>query len=195
MNRRSVIQTCRVCKTEFPAKRSEVAKGHAIFCGKGCQRALSRDPVQIADRFWKKVSVGDAEACWDWQAHRDKDGYGTFWKLGTNVHAHRVAYALNIGDPGSFSVLHHCDNPPCCNPKHLFLGTPLDNMRDMIAKGRRPNVVGRAHSRAKLSDESVRTIRAASANGVSHAELGRRFGVHFVTIFDAVQRKTWKHVG
>lgn len=91
----------------------------------------------IAKRFWAKVNVTNAEGCWEWIGAVSPSGYGSFG-LGTKITApaHRVAFALSnclSVLPDKF-VCHHCDNPRCVNPFHLFLGTHTDNMRDMIAK-------------------------------------------------------------
>jgi hypothetical protein len=76
----------------------------------------------------------DPAQCWEWQRSRSRQGYG---RLGPRVYAHRLAYEVFIGPiPDGLHVLHHCDNPPCCNPAHLWSGTVADNMRDRDAKGR-----------------------------------------------------------
>ena len=75
--------------------------------------------------------------CIEWQGSRDRQGYGKAWKNGANARAHRVAWEEANGPiPEGMCVLHHCDNPPCINPDHLFLGTRGDNARDMVKKGR-----------------------------------------------------------
>jgi hypothetical protein len=82
---------------------------------------------------WIKVEDG----CWEWQGYRHPNGYGRVSWLGKVQWAHRVVWQLCFGDiPDDLWVLHHCDNPPCCNPEHLFLGTPKDNTQDSIRKGR-----------------------------------------------------------
>lgn len=78
------------------------------------------------------------EGCWEWNRGRDKDGYGKFWLDGRTEQAHRVAWETFRGPiPDGKIICHHCDNPPCVNPDHLFLGTHLDNTLDAEAKGRR----------------------------------------------------------
>jgi hypothetical protein len=79
------------------------------------------------------------DACWPWQGGRKVKGYGRLMRDYKDLQSHRVAWEETFGPiPDGLQVLHHCDNPPCCNPAHLFLGTPGDNVRDMVAKGRQP---------------------------------------------------------
>ena len=87
--------------------------------------------------FRKAVAVGSPDECWPWMNCTDEGGYGMF-KLGGAVRtaAHRLAYALDRGEPGKAHVCHHCDNPGCCNPNHLFLGTAKTNAQDKVQKGR-----------------------------------------------------------
>lgn len=96
-----------------------------------------------AERFWAKVdkSAG-ANACWPWTASRSPKGYGKFMLDGTPRVASRLAWQLTFGPiEDGFYVLHHCDNPSCCNPAHLWLGTKAENNADMIRKGRYKKIV------------------------------------------------------
>lgn len=143
-------------------------------------------------RFWNKVDrSGGDDACWIWTARARFAGYGQIWWHGHVERAHRVAYELGRGPiPDGLFVLHSCDNPPCCNPAHLFLGTSKDNSDDMIQKGRDLHFRGEQHGRCKLTDAQVAEIRERyAAGGVTQIQLGAEFGVAHSQISRIVTRK------
>ena len=144
---------------------------------------------------------GGVDACWPWTASKI-DGYGQIGILvdgrATNNLAHRVAYRLMVGGfDDALCVLHRCDNPPCCNPRHLFLGDRDVNAKDMVSKGRQRNgiVPGVRHGMAKVTDDIVRELRRAYAAGeASQPALARRFGLRQSSVWAILHRKTWAHV-
>lgn len=143
------------------------------------------------DRFWSKVDKGGD--CWVWTAGRIKRGYGRFRMYGRRYLAHRVAYLLSVGPiPDGMGVLHRCDNPPCCNPAHLFLGTDADNSRDMVTKGR--NAYGERSGTAKLCEADVMDMRYFHSTGMSFARLGSLYGVSERACRSAIERETWARV-
>ena len=127
----------------------------------------------IEQRFWPKVRRGLDNECWEWTGSDKGNGYGQVLCRGRVQSAHRVAFEIANGPiPSGLFVCHRCDNKRCCNPSHLFLGTPSDNVNDMHAKGRANHV-------RKLSVDDVLWIRWAKqyAGCTGHA-LGRAFGIH-----------------
>lgn len=142
--------------------------------------------MRLAERLWSKVAMRGEADCWEWQAGKSAAGYGRIsvgGAKGSNQYAHRVAWALTYGDPGESDVCHHCDNPGCCNPKHLFLGTAKDNMADKMRKGR-----ARV---AKLTRADVDRIRVLAASR-SQLEIGRLYGVSYSTIGSILRGRTWR---
>lgn len=134
------------------------------------------------EKFWSKVNILTDNECWIWTASKNKAGYGVTRYDSKKWTASRLAYFLSYDNFNpSLWVCHHCDNPPCCNPKHLFLGTPLDNAQDKVLKGR----CGPGSS--ILTIEDVVSIRSRS----NLLELAIEYGVKPGTIFDAIVKKSW----
>ena len=190
--------TCSECGIAFDRgyriSKTRAAKNQ--FCSKPCQgafvsREMSKD---VADLFWPKVSIGSQNECWEWCGHRHPFGYGWFNDKGRPTNAHRVAYALTHGPiPDGYFVCHSCDNPPCCNPSHLWLGTPAENTQDMDVKGRRVVVtrLGTSHHHAKLTPEIAKNIVASK---LSNKALAQKYGVTSSAIYNVRKGKSWGHV-
>lgn len=151
---------------------------------------LALAPPRASDppdaRFWAKVDKRGLDECWEWQAATNR--YGQFWIEGEFRGAHRVAWELTNGPiPTGMQVCHHCDNPPCVNPAHLFIGTALDNNRDRAAKGR--SAVNTPRN-TKLSLGDLAEIRKRYATGtVSQRVLAADFGVTQGHVSDIVNGK------
>lgn len=148
----------------------------------------------FADRFWSKVDPsGD---CWEWTAHRKSRGYGQFTvRKGQFYGAHNVSFALVHGPiPPGKVICHRCDNPPCVNPDHLFLGTQVDNAVDMLAKDRGNRARGAAQASARLTEDDVRAIRQAEKGRRYLRDLAEKYGVSVRTIQQVRRGATWRHV-
>lgn len=176
-----------------------------------CQPQLSRKVLLEGIVWIEKRTTKNAYGCWEWNLCRDRNGYGkTGLSRNGQTHwwrAHRIAWTLAHGYT-PLMVLHKCDNPCCCNPEHLFVGTALDNNRDSVAKGRNatgersgarlhPEMTPRGENqyKAKLSNTIVREARHQYKNGLaSQGQLARKYGVNQSTMYEAIHGITWKHV-
>ena len=154
-------------------------------------------PVQ--DRFWEKVDKSGA--CWLWRGAMYRRGYGVFRLNGKNLRAHKFSFEQQHGPiPAGMFVCHHCDTPRCVNPEHLFLGTPADNVRDMMAKGRarftgptQPRKHERHHF-AKLSELSVQRLRIVG-RALTQERLAALLGMSKQAISAVQRRECWRDLG
>lgn len=148
----------------------------------------------LLDLFWSRTKKTDT--CWIWTAARSSAGYGQLRYGGKIILIHRLSYELFIGPiPDGIFVCHKCDNPPCCRPDHLFLGTAFDNTKDCAQKGRTRNYeIGRGKNRGehhpyhKLTEADVRAIRADPG---SLSNIAKRFGMSVAAIHAIKQRRNW----
>jgi len=153
-------------------------------------------------RFWGRVDrPAGRKNCWQWTGAKTAFGYGILmWHGLPQQRTHRVSWELAYGPiPSGMFVLHHCDNPACVRPNHLFLGTQTDNQRDMRAKHRaaKPPIrdqAGQANPASKLTDAAVLAIRALSSEGVQHQIIARAFRVAPSAVSLIVNGKRWRHV-
>lgn len=157
--------------------------------------------ITTEQRFWAKVQKTDS--CWMWVGAKGRKGYGVFGKGDGSKNlfrAHRYSYELHIGPiPEGLFVCHHCDNPACVNPEHLFTGTVQDNADDRIRKGRkggggsgpRP---GENHPSAILTEIKVIEIRKKREDGIRLMPLAKEYGVTKAQISHICTRKSWKHI-
>lgn len=148
-----------------------------------------RTLVRIYDRLDKS---SNPNGCWEWQGGRNKGGYGKTWSNGRTIYAHRLMWSLHNGDiPQGMQVCHKCDNPPCCNPEHLFLGTAQENMADRSTKGHAP--LGENVKAAKLSESQVMEIDSLLRQGLSCPTIAAMFDVHRNTVLHIKNGKVWAH--
>jgi hypothetical protein len=183
---------CAYCGRAFTAS-PYVALYPRPCCSRPCAYAIrTTDPIK---RFWSKVdkSAGP-DGCWPWLAGKDKDGYGRFSPTHKPyIRAHRFAYILTHEPiPADLDVLHKCDFRSCCNPRHFFTGTQIDNDLDRDRKGRTAH--GEHSSRAKLKPIDVLFIRERFTYGASVIALAAMMGVNRSSVYAIVRRKSWKHL-
>jgi len=146
----------------------------------------------IIKRFWSHVDIKNENECWEWKGCKNKKGYGNFNStLKKTMIVHRFVYIVTYGDfDFSLYVCHKCDNRACCNPKHLFLGTQDDNMKDMVKKNRSSR--GEHQFSAQLTEEKVIEIRIRYANGETATSLSEEFHVNNATITEICRGNKWK---
>ena len=168
--RRQVACICQQCQREFFKRPSEIKKGEGKYCTPRCYHESKATPK--AERFWNKVNRRGPDDCWEWTA-ASKSGKWRYGILGQPERgsapelAHRVSWELHHGPiPDGMNVLHRCDNPPCVNPNHLFLGTLKDNTHDMLKK--------RRHVEKLLPAQIAEIIQRYRAGNVSQQQLAKR---------------------
>lgn len=138
------------------------------------------------------TKVDSVTGCKIWQGALS-NGYGRVWYMGRNWEVHRVVWELTTGrSPGALDVLHTCDNRPCCEFAHLFLGTHLDNAQDCMAKGRMHR--GEQDGFHKLTEAQVVEIKELLVAGGVQRRIALMYGVSYQTVWSIAAGKTWRHV-
>jgi len=192
---RERIKTCANCGNDFEKdpRNTWAYWAKAKYCNQDCageawslEAASNRASMRETFERW----IDKSQECWLWTGALDKDGYGAFSYAGKTRRAPGVALELDgrKPPPGQFAC-HHCDNPRCVRPSHLYVGTPASNVRDMVERGR--NQRGSEHYAARLTDGDVLAIRASSEADLA---LSVRYGVSRSNITLIRLRKTWRHL-
>lgn len=195
-----VFKLCAWCGVDFLAH--DYPSRIDRYCSKACGVAArpQNRPKPIAERFWKYVDktpgFGPWGDCWNWTGYKHPNGYAQMGDGSPNhkcTFAHRVSWQIHFGEiPEGKWVLHKCDNPPCSNPDHLWIGDCADNMRDCSEKGRTSR--GETHPSAKITDDTVREIRALAASGWKQERIAEAFGLQPQRVSRIVRREEWKHI-
>jgi len=151
---------------------------------------------QTIKRFWQKIDIQSENGCWIWTNKKDRWGYGISRpkQKGKRLFllAHRVAWRICFGEiPDGLLVCHHCDNPACGNPDHLFLGTNMDNFQDSLQKGRRKYAKGENHPRARLTAKQAAEIKSSTEN---RKLVAQKYGITPLYVNDIRAGRKWKHI-
>ena len=160
-------------------------------------------------RFWDKVDVKENNECWNWKAVKSGN-YGMFWYKNKMVLSHRMAYALEHNNLSIINhnknyhknnnnfecVLHHCDNPLCCNPNHMYIGNNKDNINDKVTRKRSQKMIGSLNGHSKITEQDVINIRKEyipRKNG-GLKTIAEKYGISVTNIHDIIKRKIWSHI-
>ena len=177
--------TCPSCERTFDGPQS--IGSHVRHCD-----------VTQAEVFWSRVNKGAPNGCWEWTGYRQKFGHGSLARVTGHVKpeyilAHRYAWELLVGPiPAGACLLHKCDNPPCVNPDHCYVGDRFDNARDKIERGR--HALGEATKSNVLNPDKVRRIRVLRTQGLSYRAIGDEVGCKWSAARCVCIGKFWRHV-
>lgn len=159
-------------------------------------------PANTPDVLWSKVDKRGEDECWNWMGYKNEDGYGRVQIKEWAYFAHRVIFDLvnpgiiKLNAPKSYDetgfLLHTCDNPSCCNPKHLWVGTHAQNMADKVAKNRQKKFPTDTGPRCKLTMQQAREARKLRKEGIPTRELARRFGVSLPSMKTLIRGDSYK---
>lgn len=184
-----VPRTCFQCGKEFMAGVAHTRKGKGNFCALSCWYNYNARP--LSERLWGKVEK--TATCWLWTGTTNNQGYGMIFcrERRKKVLASRASFEIAYGAiPDGVYVCHHCDNPLCVRPDHLFLGTPLSNMADMVSKGRHAH--GSKQPTSKLTEGDVLRIRQLLSEGnMRDCQIAKLFNVSHSAISDIKCRRKW----
>lgn len=206
------LKECNTCKKEFlilPSQRKgkycstkcirPIHKIDKFDCGKARRFwsiATEEEKIKRLTHLYENLITKHDNKCWILNKVPSKNGYVHF-NMGRNKYilAHRLSWIIHRGNiPDNLMILHKCDNPPCTNPDHLFIGTHADNVKDKINKKRHNASHGSSHYNAKLNDDMVLKIKKLIKEGYSQSAIAHKFEVRPSTIQNIADGKTWKHV-
>ena len=190
-----VGRVCSWCGARFEITQAEAEKGRGSYCSRPCMAAgYAARPDWL--RVWSKVEYG-GRGCWEWTGYTNMAGYGVVTATGGRpLLATRVIWHLIHGEWPTMAC-HHCDNPRCCRPSHLYNGTSRSNTDDRILRGRTRFVThhGEESHLAKLTADTVRAIRTRyAAGGISQDALAAEYGLIQAHVSRIIRRVAWAHV-
>ncbi len=175
------------------------------YCDKTIEKWLNKYKIDHSSFtpeqwFWTYITKLDEDKCWPWSGGLTASGYGKFWYNKKIWLSHRLVYYFTYGKiDDSMFVCHRCDNPMCCNPKHLFLGSAKDNTNDMINKGRQQDyskvVRGSDNLMSKVTEQQVKEILFLHQEGkCKKKEIANKYGLTLSGLESIIYRRCWKHI-
>jgi hypothetical protein len=189
-------KTYTVHRHAFALHRGHKPKGKLNH---SCNNYLCTNPAHLFDmgdplqHFNYHANKQNKDQCWIWGGALQSKGYGTIHTKERRIYAHRFAFETLIRPIQDGEIVcHTCDNPPCVNPSHLFIGTPQDNSTDMVNKDRQCK--GTQKRNAKLTEDDVRKIRALAKTGLKHNRIANRFNISRNHAWHIIHRRYWKHI-
>jgi hypothetical protein len=179
-----------------PSKDTKSQAGESL---RGAAPRKKRGPYKLrpaSDRFWPKVDKsGD---CWLWLGFIDHAGYGRFrvgGRAGKSERAHRAAWEMTVAPiPAGMELCHHCDNPRCVRPDHMFVGTHAENMADAAAKKRFTSPLGELSGRARFKDGDVLEMHRLHASGLGYRRIAKLVGTTKSTVYYVLTGRRWPHI-
>ncbi len=199
-------QSRKAHRVAWQLARGEIPRNGCIRQRCGSKTCIRPEHLEIVGKCsWKartwtvetieSESTREPDGCWEWRAHRNSDGYGVARRGGRLTGVHRISWELHRGQiPRGAQVLHSCDNPPCVNPAHLFLGTHVDNMADRQRKGRTPR--GSTRAQAKITEADIEAAFAmAFVDNLEPLDIAKRLGLKSGgAVCHILDAKLWQHV-
>jgi len=141
---------------------------------------IGRPPTDVHERIQKHITKVDS-GCWEWNGFRNQAGYGLVWLNGKQHRVHRIVLSKKVGRPLEDTEVsrHMCNNPACCNPEHLEVGTTQDNIKDKLLAGRQAK--GEKNGQSKITDKQVEEIKALNGK-MSLRDIGNIYNIHYVHV-------------
>lgn len=185
-----------LCKCKCGNKKivisGNLATGH--IKSSGCLRSIHRKNYQSDMKAKLIGKIKKINGCWEWQGSRNKKGYGHLSYKRKVELAHRISWLMFKGKiPNDMKVCHKCDNPPCINPSHLFLGSQKENVKDMFQKKRKIHE-GINHPGAKLTNENIKEIRKLLREGKTQQYIADKYNISNGHVGSIKHRRTWKEI-
>lgn len=184
-----VLKICEECGDEYI--KPKAVESRSKYCSMSCRSKVSDRRGTPEERFWREVDKRGDDECWEWQGYRERErgGYGQIRINGKSIRTSRFSYELHNGSiPAGLFVCHSCDNPPCVNPNHLWLGTPKDNLADARAKGIFDPQMAAAK---KLNKTSAREIKELIMQGISGKSIAMGYGISQQLVCDIKKSRRW----